>query len=175
MNNTPKNIAKRTGTPPRYKNLVNKEKKIIRAIQTSARKLTKNKNAKTCAVGEIKKSPTIRRGYTKKTPNGKVVHIRPTIVHSTCITNRGLKGKSSRKIHILRDEHHLSDAGYHTTASTRDRHAALRKVMHNKPTTTVRRMLIARSNLLKRTNPKASETMKKDEEWVKTESKKLTK
>ena len=84
------------------------------------------------------------------------------------------KTKSKRKspsvvrIPVATNEHYLSNSGYFDikNMSTLQRHNALKKAINHLGHVYVIRALVARSNLLSRTNPSVSKLMKDDQEWT---------
>jgi hypothetical protein len=134
------------------------------------------KNIK-CPPGEI-----LRRGYTRKfrqsvaktgftvRRKGKIYTAHPkvnsTYVPPACIKDRGLKGKGPvTGIGKLR-KGDLIKYGYQYRLSDRLRHAALEKAIKVYGALTVFHKLDAVSKLSVRTAPDASDTFRKDSDWV---------
>ncbi len=114
------------------------------------------------------RSATSRKGYTRRSKTGKLIKVRRSVSRATCIKNRGSKGKSLKKITIVQGEHYLSKFGYSAKKSTTSRHNAIKKLIKSgKSPLAVRHMLIARSNLLKHTEPTYSNKMYADQKWTK--------
>lgn len=156
------------GLPGKYSTLVKKQRRSISAKQSRAAKRTTS--PKSCSIGEIKRSATSRKGYIRRSKTGKLVKVRRSVSRATCVKNRGAKGKSSpqQKITIVQGEHYLSKFGYSAKKSTTSRHTAIKKLIKSgKSPLAVRHMLIARSNLLKRTEPTYSKKMYSDQKWTK--------
>lgn len=83
-----------------------------------------------CPNGQIR-----RRGYTAKRGSKKIS------VKSTCIKDRGSKGKGPKTLPVLREEVSLSRHGYSAKATKERRHTALRKAARTHGTLKVLRRL----------------------------------
>ena len=163
-----RSCIKNVGLPGKYATRVSRQQRSISVRQAKAARMTSRRSNKACKPGEILRSPALRRSYTRKTKTGKTVKVSRTAMRATCIRNRGAPGRGKKKIAIMKDEHYLSQYGYKTSKSAPARHAAIEKlVASGKSPLAVRHMLIARSNLLKSTNPAKSKIMYKDQAWVK--------
>ena len=151
-----------TGLPGKYKTKVNKQTKISAKKQKLAMKLLKNKSKK-CKKGEIAKVATIRKKYKRK--DGTLV--KRTVIKASCIKDKGLPGKSSKKIVILKEDK-LGKYGYKdvTNLTIMQRHRALMRAVRDNNYLYAIRALVGRSNLLIRTNPVVSKIFKKDQEWL---------
>lgn len=154
------------GLPGKYSTLVKKQLRSISSKQSRATKRTKS--SKSCKPGKIMRSATSRKGYTRRLKTGKIVRVKRSTMRATCVKNRGSKGKSpTKKITIVQGEHYLSKFGYSANKSTTSRHTAIKKLIKSgKSPLAVRHMLIARSNLLKRTEPTYSKKMYADQKWI---------
>lgn len=162
--------VRNVGLPGKYITLVRKQRRSISAKQSRAAKRTKS--PKSCKTGKIMRSSTSRKEYTRRSKTGKLVKVKRSVIRATCVKNRGSKGKSAKKITIVQGEHYLTKFGYHAKKSTVSRHNAIKKLIKSgKSPLTVRHMLIARSNLLKRTEPKYSQKMYADQKWIKKQYK----
>lgn len=158
--------VRNVGLPGKYSTLVKKQRRSISAKQSRAAKRTKS--PKSCSIGEIKRSATFRKGYTRRSKTRKLVKVKRSVMRATCVKNRGSKGKSPKKITIVQGEHYLYNFGYSVKKSTASRHNAIKKLIKSgKSPLSVRHMLLARSNLLKRTEPIYSKKMYADQKWVK--------
>lgn len=106
-----------------------------------------------CAKNEIKRNAYTRKDGTK--------------VKATCIANRGLPGKSNKKIEI-KNEGVLSNAGYDDIKNMNEnqRHRALNKAIKEHGHLKIIRALGARRALLYRTEPNQSNIFGKDQKWV---------
>lgn len=158
--------VRNVGLPGKYSTLIKKQRRSISAKQSRAAKRTTS--PKSCKPGKIMRSATSRKGYTRRSKTGKLIKVRRSVSRATCVKNRGAKGKSLKKITIVQEEHYLSKFGYSAKKSTTSRHNAIKKLIKSgKSPLTVRHMLIARSNLLKRTEPAYSKKMYADQKWTK--------
>lgn len=131
---------------------------------------------KACPPGKILRKAYVRRfrtnvrerGYTVK--RGSQVYraypkSRATIVHASCIKDRGLSGKGPQEITPLR-KGELLKYGYSYRKSDIDRHEALRKAVKEYGVLGVYRKLDAVAKLSVRAAPKASAVFKKDRDWL---------
>lgn len=103
-----------------------------------------------CKKGEIR-----RKGYTRK--DG-------VKVKSTCIKDRGLKGKGPKLFKLRKGT--LSRHGYTLDKKAADRRKALDKAVKAEGHLAVIRKLNALSILQKNTNPVNSRKFKYDQQWV---------
>lgn len=79
--------------------------------------------------------------------------------------NRGRRGRGPKLFKLRKGG--LSRYGYMTSASMADRHLALsRAISRGVPKLTLSRRLGALATLLKRTNPRLSRSLRKNQRWV---------
>ena len=154
-----KRVTKRKSAP-KHKS-ASKRKRVSRRKSISRRKGGANTNV--CPRGEIEKIAHTRKAYTKN--NG--TKVKKTTVSAVCIKDLGKPGKGPNVIE-LKNEHELSEAGYHDVKnlSKNKRRKALEKVIKKHGAVYVIRSLIGRANLNIRTDPKAHKIFKEDQEWV---------
>jgi hypothetical protein len=133
-----------------------------------------------CPPGQLARKGYIRRftsgvkatGYTVKRKNGSTYKVYPkkqsTYVKSSCIKDRGLKGKAApgKQIGPLR-KGELKKYGYVYRLPAEQRHSALRKAVSAYGALNVYRKLNAVAKLAVRTAPAASNAFKADRNWVK--------
>ena len=134
-----------------------------------------NKGNKKCPKGEIKKDSYVRKGYYRKPytrSDGirvKGSYISRTKVPSTCVPDKGKKGKTSKKDKVLPKpgkKLSLSRFGYSTDKSTKVRQEALTKASkHPKynPLEVLRRLNLIRNYQSEEDNKKI---MSKDVEFM---------
>jgi len=132
--------------------------------------------SKKCPPGQILRKPYVRRfktavkaeGYTVKRGN-KTYRVYPkknsTLVKASCIKDRGLPGKGAISIGPLR-RGDLSKYGYNAKKAESERHSSLRKAIEEYGALGVFHKLDAIAKLSIRRAPEASNTFKKDREWV---------
>lgn len=110
-----------------------------------------------CSKGEI-----LREGFSRET-KGKTIWVPPT-----CVPDTGKKGKGQQLFYL--EPERLTKYGYDDIESKSDlaRHRALSSAINNgeKPLSVMRR-LIAIATMNKNTNPKLSELIRQDAEWLK--------
>lgn len=113
-----------------------------------------------CSEGEI-----LRNSY-KAERNGKIIN-----VPSTCITDRGLVGKTPKSRIIKADlsKHDLKSYGYTDVKnlSADKRHTALLKATKEEGSLPIQRKLNLLSILQRNTNPALSSKFIKDRDWLK--------
>ncbi len=123
---------------------------------------------------ECKKGQVVREGYFKS--GSKKGYRYGTWVAPTCITATGNAKKTGKKgSKLFRvNKGTLSQFGYTNIKqmSKKERRDSLKKAISTIDPLTVRRKLIAVSTLQKNTNPKLSQMLKDDSEWVKKQIKK---
>lgn len=84
---------------------------------------------------------------------------------SYTIKNRGKPGRGPKLFTLKKGG--LSQYGYSTSASLKSRHASLsRAISQGVPGLTLSQRLGALATLLKRTNPKLSKRLRKNQTWV---------
>jgi DNA-directed RNA polymerase subunit N (RpoN/RPB10) len=132
--------------------------------------------SKKCPPGHILRKPYIRRfktsikleGYTVKRGN-KTYRVYPkknsTVVKASCIKNHGLPGKGPNSIGPLR-RGDLSKYGYNAKKDEYMRHSSLRRAIEEYGALGVFHKLDAIAKLSVRRSPEASNTFKKDRDWV---------
>jgi hypothetical protein len=144
------------------------------------RRAHKPKNTtRKCPPGQIARKGYIRRfssgikatGYTVKRKSGRSYRVYPkkksTYVKSSCVKDRGLKGKAApgEQIGPLR-KGELKKYGYVYRLPTDQRHSALRKAVSAYGPLSVYRKLNAVAKLAVRTAPDASRAFKADRNWI---------
>ena len=123
-----------------------------------------------CPKGEILRAAYVRRPY-RRSDGSKV---EGAIVPPSCITDRGAPGKGKKTI-VLDPSNHIGH-GYNDVEhkSEAQRHRSLMRAFRaleelegpRDAYGTLIKMLVARSNLTQRTQPKSSKIMKDDQEWL---------
>jgi len=126
-----------------------------------------------CPPGKILRNPYERKSYRKK--DGTLV--KGSLVLPSCITDRGMPGKGSKKIFIDPNDHLLSEHGYDNVKSLskskrqeilvkaidslkkkgKTEMVAFNEIIHR---------LIGRANLQKKTNPDVYKIFKEDQEFI---------
>jgi len=132
--------------------------------------------SKECPPGEILRAPYTRKftnstkqsGYNV-TRGNKTYRIYPKVssvlVKASCMKNRGLPGKGSKKIGPLK-EGELTRYGYNVHNTTEKRKVSLMKAIAVYGALNVIHKLVAVANLTKRTSPEAHRIFVKDYKWV---------
>lgn len=165
--------TRKNGCPAGYEKRLSYKSASGRSVPA---RCVETQTKKACPPGKLMRKAYVRRfrtnvrerGYTVKRGN-QMYRVYPksrsTIVDAACIKDRGLPGRGPDQIGPLR-KGELLKYGYVYRKSDMDRHEALRKAVKEFGALSLYRKLDAVSKLSKRTAPKASNTFKKDREWV---------
>lgn len=154
-------ILSRGEKPVKRTDIDKKIMKNLEKIHTKARQMF---GTPTCKKGEI-----LREGYKKKSyVTKKGVKVNEVWVKPVCIKSPTGKPKG-KKLFVL-EKKGLSEFGYKdiTNLPSAKRHSILLEALRNKNPLSVYRRLVALSLLNKNKNPKLSQLLKKDSDWVKT-------
>jgi len=170
-----------TTSRPAKKRVTTKKRKVTRKsapkrnTTTKKRKTTKRTTKKKTTTKKrsqkggqrCKKGYILRKAYTQ-VRNGKKIRVK-----ASCIKDRGAPGKGPKEI-VLTKGDPLHVYGYYNvkSLSADKRHKALLKGVKAEGYLPLIRGLTARSNLMFRTDPKASKIFKNDQVWLSKQYKK---
>ena len=88
--------------------------------------MTSNEITKRCPKGEILRKGYYRKGHESYLKHsGKTINVKGTYIKPVCIIDRGKPGHGPKTLPPLGNEIHLSDYGYSTKLSDKERHDAL--------------------------------------------------
>lgn len=136
-----------------------------RSRQNSNRRNSKKRSSSRskrnpCGPGEILRTAFTRKGFTRKTTDGKKIRVGSSRVKETCVKDKGKPGKGPQLIPPLK-RGLLSQYGYTMNASEDERRGALDEAAKNLDTLEILRHLRALVTL-QRANPSVHDNMIKD-------------